>query len=99
MCSRKKALKNDIGGSIISRHLSKIRSPIRPFELPHYAEMQAQAYEAAPSPSISSDRDSICRYAEIYLDIAAEIARVVLSSDSNSSHGWIGTSSDDEMST
>ena len=90
-----KALKSQ---SILSRHLSKIRSSICPLQLPYHTEILAQAYNAAPSPSSSPVKPSVNRDAKIYLDIFAEVDNMVLSSDSDSENGWIKATSDDSMS-
>lgn len=83
--------------STISHHLSKIRSPIRPLALPYYVENVAHAMAEAPSPPPHARTRSICRDAEVYLDVSAEVDAMTLDSSSDSEQGWIEVSSDEEI--
>lgn len=83
-------------GSILSHYISKIRSPIRPLQLPFHAEIVAEAYAATSSPDPSPEKHSSCRPVEKYFHISAEVDGS--SSDTDSEEGWIEASNDVEMS-
>jgi len=84
-------------GTTISRHLNKIRSPIRPLQLPYHAEILAKAFADAPSPVPSPHSRRICRNVEKYLDVSAAVDTIILCSDTDNESGRIEASSDEEM--
>jgi len=83
---------------IVSRYLSKIRSPIRPLELPYHVENLAHAMAAAPSLPSSPKHRRPNRDAEQYFELHAEVDNVVLCDDSDSEHGSIESTSNDNDS-
>jgi len=70
-------------GSTLSCHLTKIRSPIRPLQLPYHVEILAKAFADAPSPTPSSHRHSICQDVEKYLEVSTEVDAMTLCSDTD----------------
>ena len=59
--------------NIISRDLSRLRSPIRPFILPPHAEQVAQAFANASLPEPVDESFGVPREVERYFDVAAEV--------------------------
>ena len=59
--------------SIVSRHLSALRSPVRPFILPPHAEQLAQVLANASSPEAVDVSSGVPLEVERYFDVAAEV--------------------------
>ena len=59
--------------SIVSRHLSALRSPVRPFILPPHAEQLAQVLANASSPEAADVSSGVPPEVERYFDVAAEV--------------------------
>lgn len=83
---------------IVSRYLNRIRSPVRPLELPYHVENIAQHMAAAPSPPSSSNHRRLNRDAEQYFELFAEVDNMVLFDDSDSKHENIERTSIDSDS-
>ena len=80
---------------IVLRYPSKIRSLIRPFELPYHVENLTHAMAAAPLPPSFPKHRRPNRDAEQYFELFAEVDNVVLSDDSDSEHDSIESTSND----
>ena len=63
--------------SIVSRHLSALRSPIRPFILPPHAKQVAGLFANASSPEPADESSGVPPEAERYFDVAAEVGNFV----------------------
>ena len=59
--------------SIVSRHLSALRSPVRQFILPPHAEQVAQVLANASSLEVVDVSSGIPPVVERYFDVAAEV--------------------------
>ena len=59
--------------SIVSRHLSALRSPVRSFILPPHAEQVAQVLANASSPEAANVSSEVPPEVERYFDVAAEV--------------------------
>ena len=59
--------------SIVSCHLSALRSPVRPFILPPHAEQVAQVLANASSPEAADVSSGVPPEVERYFDVAAEV--------------------------
>ena len=59
--------------SIVSRYLSALRSPVRPFILPPHAEQVAQVLANASSPEAADVSSGVPLEVEEYFDVAAEV--------------------------
>ena len=66
--------------SILSHHLSELRSPIRPFILPHTKEV-AQAFANASSSEPPDESFGVPPKVERYFDVAAQVGGLCVSSD------------------
>ena len=51
---------------IVSRHLSALRSPVRPFILPPHAEQVAQVLANASSPELADESFGVPQEVEIF---------------------------------
>ena len=63
--------------SIVSRHLSALRSPVRPFILPPHAEQVAQVLANASSPEPADESYGVPPEVERYFDVAAVVGSFV----------------------
>ena len=68
--------------SIISHHLSGLRSPIWSFILPSHAEQVAQAFANASSPEPAYESFGVPPEVERYFDVAVEVGGLCVRSDS-----------------
>ena len=68
--------------SIVSRHLSALRSPIRPFILPRHAEQVAGLFANALSPESADESSGVPLEVERYFDVATEVCDFVSRFDS-----------------
>ena len=59
--------------SIVSRHLSALRSPVWPFILPPHAEQLAQVLANASSPEAADVSSGVPPEVERYFDVAVEV--------------------------
>ena len=59
--------------SIVSRHLSALKSPLWPFILPPHAEQVAQVLANASSPEPADESYGVPPEVERYFDIAAVV--------------------------
>ena len=59
--------------SIVSRHLSALRSPVRPFILSPHVEQVAQVLANASSPEATDESSGVPPEVERYFDVAAEV--------------------------
>ena len=71
---------------IVSRHLSALRSPIRPFILPPQAEQLARLFANTSSPEPADESSGVPPEVERYFDVAAEVCDFVSCFDSEPSH-------------
>ena len=71
--------------SIVSRHLSAPRSPIRLFILSPHAEQVAGLFANASSPEPADESSGVPPEVERYFDIAAEVCDFVSRFDSEPS--------------
>ena len=71
--------------SIVSRHLDRLSSPVRPLMLPYHAEQVAMGLAGASSPEPTSSSSSRTRDIERYFDVAALVGGLHNSSDSDHS--------------
>ena len=67
--------------SILSRHLSGLRSPIRLLILPHHAKEVAQAFANASSPELANESFGVPPEVERYFDVAAQVGGLCCTSD------------------
>ena len=70
--------------SELAQCLTEAVTPPRPLSLPPWAELQAQAYAAAPSPESSEDPSIVRPLVEKYFDISAGVDITHLDDDSSS---------------
>ena len=68
--------------SIVSRHLSALRSPIWPFILPPHAEQVAQVFANASSLKPADESSGVPPEVERYFDVAAEVGGLINCFDS-----------------
>ena len=68
--------------SIISCHLSGLRSPIWPFILPPHAEQVAQAFANASSPEPVDESFGVLLEVEKYFDVVARVGGLLNYSNS-----------------
>ena len=68
---------------IVSRHLSALRSPVRPFILPPHAEQVAQVLANASSPEPANENFGVPQEVERYFDVAAVVGGFVGRLDSD----------------
>ena len=59
--------------SIVSRHLSSLRSPVRPLIHPPYAKQVAQVLASASFPEAADVSSGVPPEAERYFDVVAEV--------------------------
>ena len=71
---------------MVSRHLVRLSSPVRPLVLPYHAEQLAQAFAAASSPEPSSPSPIFRSEVERYFDLAAVVDGVTYNSDNELSY-------------
>ena len=71
--------------SIVSRHLSALRSPIRSFILPPHAEQVAGLFANASSLEPADESSGVPPEVERYFDVAAEVCDFVSRFDSEPS--------------
>ena len=69
--------------SIVSRHLSALRSPVWPFILPPHAEQVAQVLANASSPEPADESYGVPPEVERYFDVAAVVGGFVGRLDSD----------------
>ena len=68
--------------SIVSCHLSALRSPIQPFILPPHAEQVAQVFANASSPEPAEGSSGVPLEVERYFDVAIEVGGFISRLDS-----------------
>ena len=68
---------------IVSRHLSALRSPVRPFILPPHAKQVAQVLANASSPEPADESFGVPPEVERYFDIAVVVGGFVGRLDSD----------------
>ena len=68
--------------SIVSHHLSALRSPIWPFILLPHAEQVEQVFANASSPEPADESSGVPPEVERYFDIAAEVGSLISRLDS-----------------
>ena len=71
--------------SIVSHHLSALRSPIRPFILPPHVEQVAGLFANASLPEPADESSGVPPEVERYFDVAAEVCDFVSRKDSEPS--------------
>lgn len=69
--------------SIISRHLKRLNSPVRPLILPYHVEQVALAYASASSPEPTCQRSDSPLEIEKYFELAAQVEGMTFTSDSD----------------
>ncbi len=71
--------------NIVSWHLDRLSSPVRPLLLPYHVEQVAMALAGASSPEPTSSSSSRTRDVERYFDVAAVVGGLGNNSDSDHS--------------
>ena len=67
---------------MVSRHLSALRSPVRPFILPPHAEQVTQVFANASSPEPADESSRVPPEVERYFDVAVEVGGFINHRDS-----------------